>query len=51
MSYLTFAQLQDAVRTTGRHRRNRPRPAAFESYTSLTPPRVLTSDGEAVAGS
>jgi pyruvate,water dikinase len=28
----------------------RQRKAAFESYQALTPPRVLTSDGEAVAG-
>ncbi|WP_231398358.1 phosphoenolpyruvate synthase [Conexibacter woesei] len=52
MSYLTFAQLQDAVRTQSvdRDAIDRAR-AAFESYTSLRPPRVLTSDGEAVAGS
>jgi pyruvate,water dikinase len=29
----------------------RQRKAAFASYAALTPPRVLTSDGEAVAGS
>jgi pyruvate,water dikinase len=29
----------------------RQRRAEFESYRTLTPPRVLTSDGEAVAGS
>ena len=28
----------------------RPRKEAFRSYQALTPPRVLTSDGEAVAG-
>jgi phosphoenolpyruvate synthase/pyruvate phosphate dikinase len=52
MEYLTFAQLQDAVRTQrADHDAIERARAAFESYTSLTPPRVLTSDGEAVAGS
>ena len=49
--YLTFAELHDVVRTNwvddpliGR------RKDAFRSYRALTPPRVLTSDGEVVAG-
>jgi phosphoenolpyruvate synthase/pyruvate phosphate dikinase len=49
--YLRFQELQDVVRTNQVddqliHRREE----AFMSYHSLTPPRVLTSDGEAVAG-
>jgi phosphoenolpyruvate synthase/pyruvate phosphate dikinase len=50
--YLRFEELDDVVRTKhvddqliGR------RKDAFQSYRALTPPRVLTSDGEAVAGS
>ena len=50
--YLTFEELHDVVRT---HRVDedliRQRKDAFRSYQALTPPRVLTSDGEAVAGS
>ncbi|MEU4746695.1 phosphoenolpyruvate synthase, partial [Actinosynnema sp. NPDC023658] len=50
--FLRFQELQDAVRTQrvddGLIRR---RKEAFKSYEALTPPRVLTSDGEAVAGS
>jgi phosphoenolpyruvate synthase/pyruvate phosphate dikinase len=49
--YLTFSELHDVVR------RNRVddqliarRKDAFRSYQALTPPRVLTSDGEAIAG-
>ena len=49
--YLTFSELQDVVRT------NRAddqliarRKDAFRSYQALTPPRVLTSDGEVVTG-
>jgi rifampicin phosphotransferase len=49
--FLRFDELHDVVRTQraddgliGE------RKAAFESYRSLRPPRVLTSDGEAVAG-
>lgn len=49
--FLTFGELQDVVRTDrvddGLIRR---RKEAFGSYAALTPPRVLTSDGEAVAG-
>jgi pyruvate,water dikinase len=50
--YLTFDELHDVVRTNQidaqlvQHRKD-----AFHSYQPLTPPRVLTSDGEAVAGS
>jgi phosphoenolpyruvate synthase/pyruvate phosphate dikinase len=49
--YLTFSELHDVVRTSqvddqliGQ------RKAAFRSYQALTPPRVLTSDGEVIAG-
>jgi len=49
--YLRFQELQDAVRT---NRVDDPlireRKDAYRSYQALTPPRVLTSDGEAVAG-
>jgi rifampicin phosphotransferase len=50
--FLTFDELHEVVRTNQldgeliQHRKD-----AFASYHSLTPPRVLTSDGEAVAGS
>ena len=49
--YLTFQELHDVVRTNQvddeliSQRRD-----AFRSYLALTPPRVLTSEGEAVAG-
>ena len=49
--YLTFDELHDVVRTNRvddgvlRERKD-----AFQSYHALTPPRVLTSDGEAIAG-
>jgi phosphoenolpyruvate synthase/pyruvate phosphate dikinase len=49
--YLTFAELHDVVRTN--HVDDQliaQRKDAFTSYESLTPPRVLTSDGEVVAG-
>ncbi len=49
--YLRFGELHDVVRTSrvddqliGQRR------DAFRSYRALTPPRVLTSDGEAVEG-
>jgi pyruvate,water dikinase len=49
--FLTFQELHDVARTNevdddliGR------RKAAFRSYHALTPPRVLTSDGEGVSG-
>ncbi|WP_065485887.1 rifamycin-inactivating phosphotransferase [Streptomyces sp. PTY087I2] len=49
--YLTFQELEDVVRS----RRVDDRVIArrkeeFRSYEALTPPRVLTSDGEAVTG-
>jgi pyruvate,water dikinase len=50
--YLRFEEIRDVLRT------NRvdeqliaERKEALKSYQSLTPPRVLTSDGEAIAGS
>jgi rifampicin phosphotransferase len=49
--YLRFEELHDVVRTNQvddgliRQRRD-----AFRTYQALTPPRVLTSDGEMVAG-
>jgi pyruvate,water dikinase len=50
--YLTFQELHDVVRTHQVddqliHRRK----DAFRWYQTLTPPRVLTSDGEGIAGS
>ena len=49
--YLTFQELQTVVRT---HQVDdqliNQREDAFRSYRALTPPRVLTSDGEAIAG-
>ncbi|MFE9253183.1 rifamycin-inactivating phosphotransferase [Streptomyces sp. NPDC007088] len=49
--YLTFQEFHEAVRARvvdeGLVRR---RKEAFRSYHALTPPRVLTSDGEAVNG-
>ena len=49
--YLTFQELQDVVRT-GRidDELIQRRKDAFRSAASLTPPRVLTSEGEVVAG-
>ena len=50
--YLRFEELQDVVRTKHADERLiRERKDAFRSYQALTPPRVLTSDGEAVTGS
>jgi phosphoenolpyruvate synthase/pyruvate phosphate dikinase len=49
--YLTFQELHDVVRTN--HADDQlisQRKDAFRSYEVLTPPRVLTSDGEMVAG-
>ncbi|HWI65247.1 MAG TPA: rifamycin-inactivating phosphotransferase, partial [Symbiobacteriaceae bacterium] len=50
--YLTFQELHDVVCT---HQVDdqivRQRKDAYQAYQALTPPRVLTSDGEAVAGS
>ncbi|GLY24273.1 rifamycin-inactivating phosphotransferase [Micromonospora sp. NBRC 101691] len=49
--YLTFQELHDAVRSRSvDDRLIQQRKEAFRSYHALTPPRVLTSDGEAVAG-
>jgi phosphoenolpyruvate synthase/pyruvate phosphate dikinase len=49
--YLTFAELHDVVRTNQvDDQLIRQRKDAFRSYQALTPPRVLTSDGELVAG-
>ncbi|MEU4380024.1 rifamycin-inactivating phosphotransferase [Micromonospora echinofusca] len=49
--YLTFQELHDVVRTSEVddrliHRRKE----AFRSYRTLTPPRVLTSEGEGITG-
>jgi pyruvate,water dikinase len=50
--YLPFQELHDVVRTSQvDDRLISQRKDAFRSYHLLTPPRVLTSDGEAVAGS
>ena len=50
--YLRFDELHDVVRTNQvDDRLIAERKAAFRSHEALTPPRVLTSDGEAVAGS
>ena len=50
--YLTFQELYDIVRTNQvDDQLIRQRKDAFRSYQALTPPRVLTSDGEVVAGS
>ncbi|NUR72441.1 MAG: phosphoenolpyruvate synthase [Hamadaea sp.] len=49
--FLTFPEFHDAVRTHEvddqliRHRKE-----DFQAYAALTPPRVLTSDGEALSG-
>ncbi len=49
--YLTFQEFHDVTRTHQvDHQLIRQREDAFRSYQALTPPRVLTSDGEAVAG-
>jgi rifampicin phosphotransferase len=49
--YLSLQEFHDVVRT---HRVDdqliRQRKEAFRSYEALTPPRVLTSDGEVIAG-
>jgi rifampicin phosphotransferase len=50
--FLTFQELHDVVRTRQVDEELlRERKDAFRSYQALTPPRVLTSDGEVVAGS
>jgi pyruvate,water dikinase len=49
--YLTFPELHDVVRTNRVDEQLiRQRKHAFRSYHALTPPRVITSDGEVVAG-
>jgi rifampicin phosphotransferase len=49
--YLTFADLYEVVRTNQvDDELIRQRKDAYRSYQALTPPRVLTSDGEAVTG-
>lgn len=49
--YLTFEELHDVLRTKqADHQLIRERKEAFRSYQALTPPRVLTSDGEVIAG-
>jgi pyruvate,water dikinase len=49
--YLRFEEFQDVVRTSHVDEQLiAGRKDAFRSYHALTPPRVLTSDGEAVAG-
>jgi rifampicin phosphotransferase len=50
--YLRFDELQEVVRPNHVDvQLLRERKDAFRSYQALTPPRVLTSDGEAVTGS
>jgi pyruvate,water dikinase len=49
--YLTFGELRDVVRSNvvdGELIRQRK--DAFRAYESLTPPRMLTSDGEVITG-
>ena len=49
--YLTFQELHDVVRSDQVDGRLiQQRKDAFRSYHALTPPRVITSDGEAVTG-
>jgi rifampicin phosphotransferase len=49
--YLTFQELHDIARTNQvDDQLIRQRKDAFRSYQPLTPPRVLTSDGEVIAG-
>jgi rifampicin phosphotransferase len=49
--FLMFHELHDVVRTNqADHELIGRRQDAFRSYQALTPPRVLTSDGEAIAG-
>ncbi len=49
--YLTFQELHDVARTQEvDDHLIRQRKDAFKSYHALSPPRVLTSDGEAIAG-
>ncbi|MFF0065036.1 rifamycin-inactivating phosphotransferase [Streptomyces sp. NPDC005279] len=49
--YLTFQELHDVARSNqADDQLIQQRKDAFRSYHALTPPRVLTSDGEAVTG-
>ncbi|MFE3638551.1 rifamycin-inactivating phosphotransferase [Streptomyces sp. NPDC059168] len=49
--HLTFEEFHDVVRSNQvDHRLVQQRKDAFRSYEALTPPRVLTSDGESVSG-
>jgi pyruvate,water dikinase len=49
--YLTLQELNDVVRTDrADHQLILARKDAFRSYETLTPPRVLTSDGEVITG-
>jgi phosphoenolpyruvate synthase/pyruvate phosphate dikinase len=49
--YLTFQELHDVVHTNQvDDQLIRQRKDAFRAYQALTPPRVLTSDGEVIAG-
>ncbi|MGO9886829.1 MAG: rifamycin-inactivating phosphotransferase [Solirubrobacteraceae bacterium] len=49
--YLTFRELHDVVSTRRADQQLiRRRKDAFRSYQALTPPRVLTSDGEVISG-
>jgi phosphoenolpyruvate synthase/pyruvate phosphate dikinase len=49
--YLTFQELHDVVHTNQLDGQLiRQRKDAFRSYQALAPPRVLTSEGEAIAG-
>ena len=50
--YLSFEELHDVARTNeADYRLIHEREEAFRSYAALTPPRVLTSDGECLMGS
>lgn len=49
--YLTFEELREAVRTqTLDHHLISERKDAFKTYEKLTPPRMITSDGEIITG-
>lgn len=51
ISYLTFQELHEVARTNQvNDQLISRRKDAFRSYQALTPPRVLTSDGEVIAG-
>jgi len=50
--FLRFQEIEDVLRTNRVDEEViRQRKEAFKSYRALTPPRVLTSDGEALTGS